>query len=523
MNVTVYAPYAAWSPHFETELELMELHLGMGDAVTFITCDAALRFCEANEKHDFSVCAYCVGRAQEGVTRLSRPVRVLRLSELILEAKKSMKGLQPLLHDYSSFAELYQVKAGDFDIGAAVLSSLNSILDDPEPDPSEHRDYTSRSFAAAFAAYAALDRYLDHNPCDLFYFLNGRLANFRAALRACYKHQVRCLIHERGASLESYSLAENTMPHDPAFIRKYVAATLEKAESPDQKRSIAEAFYTERREGKVANWTSFTDYQDRGSLPDGWLDSSIRIAMFSSTESEFACLREYYPTPIYPSQLEGLEMILRDLADKRFAGTFAVRMHPNCVRTRSDFTEKLRALPFPFLRVIAPEDKIDSYALVESAQKVLTWGSTIGIEAAFWRVPSIVVGWAEYNHLGSTYNPASHEEVMGLLLNSLEPKPIAGAIDYGFYCKSYGTPFKYVTPEGPFFALFKGKPVRPPRLRKAFTSETPTRFEKWQRSVWTTWNKGRLQGIYRGHHFGPDPTQLISPAKEKSAESPENE
>src|SRR5580700_10516981 len=113
MNVTVYAPYAAWSPHFDTELELMELHLGKGDEVTVITCDAALRFCEANEKHDFSVCAYCVGRAREGLTRLSRSVRVVPLSKLILQAKERMKGLQNLLHDYRSFAELYRVKTGD--------------------------------------------------------------------------------------------------------------------------------------------------------------------------------------------------------------------------------------------------------------------------------------------------------------------------------------------------------------------------------------------------------------------------
>jgi hypothetical protein len=44
MNVTFYAPYAAWAPHFETELELMEMHLEQGDDVTVITCDAALSY-----------------------------------------------------------------------------------------------------------------------------------------------------------------------------------------------------------------------------------------------------------------------------------------------------------------------------------------------------------------------------------------------------------------------------------------------------------------------------------------------
>jgi len=191
-------------------------------------------------------------------------------------------------------------------------------------------------------------------------------------------------------------------------------------------------------------------------------------------------------------------------------------MHPNCVRTKSDFTEQLRTLPFPFLRVIAPEQKVDSYALVQTAQKVLTWGSTIGIEAAYWGIPSIVVGWAEYNHLGSNYTPASHEEVMDLLRKPIAPKPIAGAIDYGFYSKSFGTPFKYVTPWGPFFALFKGSPVRPRYLQKAFTTEAPTGFEKWQRSLWTNWNKQRLRSLYRGRNLGLDPTQLISAGTEEA-------
>ena len=179
-------------------------------------------------------------------------------------------------------------------------------------------------------------------------------------------------------------------------------------------------------------------------------------------------------------------MILQELARRDFSGIFAVRMHPNSAGTRSDFTKRLSRLQYPFLRVIAPEEKLDSYALLQTAQKVLTWGSTIGIEAAYWGIPSIVAGWGEYMALGSTYNPTSHAELMDLLLGHLEPKPIAGAIDYGFYAKNFGTPLKYVTPWGPFFALFKGKPIRPAHLNKAFASEKPTRFQKLQRSLWTS-------------------------------------
>jgi hypothetical protein len=510
MNVTFYAPYAVWAPHFETDLELIQLHLDQGDEATVITCDAAFSFCEADEKHDFSTCAQCVARAREGFSRLSRPVKVLKLSGLILQAKQTMQGLASLPRTYDSFDTLYRLKIDEFDIGAAVLSSLNSVLDEREPDPSAHPEYTWASLSAAYAAYAAFDHYLKHNPCDLVYFLNGRLANFRAALRACNKHQVRCLVHERGASLDSYSLAENTMPHDPSSITKDLAATLKKAQSIEQKRTVAQEFYTERRAGKVANWVSFTDYQVHGSLPAGWLEAPIRIAVFSSTESEFGCLGEYYPTPIYPSQIEGLERILEELARNNFSGVFTVRMHPNSVRTQCDFTDRLRALPYPFLRVIAPEETADSYAILQTAQKVLTWGSTIGIEAAYWGVPSILAAWAEYGDLGSTYNPASHAELMDLLQRPLSLKPIDGAIDYGFYSKSFGTTFKYVTPYGPFFAFFKGEAIRPTNVAEAFSAENPTRFQQWQRSFWASWNKKRLQGIYEGRRSALDPLRWIA-------------
>jgi hypothetical protein len=502
MNVTIYAPYGWWSPHFETELELAELHLEKWDDVSLITCDAALCFCEVNPQHAYQQCRLCFGRAREGFKRLSSPVTVVKLSELIVHARESMALLQKLPNRYGSFAELYRLRFEDFDLGAAVLSTLNSLLNDPEPDPAIHQEITWSVLSAAFAAYVALDLYLQRVPCDLFYLLNGRLANFRAALRACQKHGVRCLVHERGCDLRSYSLAENTMPHDPAHIRKYLTGTLAKAESPEQKRALAKQFYVERREGKIANWVSFTEQQIRGSVPEGWLESPVRIAAFSSTESEFSCLREFFPPPVYSSQAEGIETIIRDLARYQFKGIFAVRMHPNSARTKADFTERLRSLSHSFLRVIGPEEEVDSYALLQTANKVLTFGSTIGIEAAYCGVPSITARWAAYEDLGSTYNAKSHDELMRLLLEPLDPKPIDGAIDYGYYAKSYGNRLKYVNPLSAFTCTFKGELIHPqwPFLLFNRTFDGKAFRPDWPHVQELIRQNGVVTGIKLGHN-----------------------
>lgn len=118
--------------------------------------------------------------------------------------------------------------------------------------------------------------------------------------------------------------------------------------------------------------------------------------------------------------------------------------------------------------------------------------------------------------LGSTYNPTSHAELMDLLLGHLEPKPIAGAIDYGFYAKNFGTPLKYVTPWGPFFALLKGKPIRAGHL-KAFASEKPTRLRKLQRSLWTKWNQKSINALYKGRQSIPDPAHWVAVRKAKTS------
>jgi hypothetical protein len=572
MNVTIYAPYGWWSPHFETELELAERHFEKYDHVTIITCDAALRYCEVNPEHAYEQCRLCYGRAREGLKHLSNPARVFKLSDLIVQAKRSMALLRKLPKSYHSFAELYQLKFEDFDLGAAVLSSLNSLLDDPEPDPEVHQEITWSILSAAFAAYVALDVYLKQYSCDLFYVLNGRLANLRAALRACQKHGVRCLVHERGCDLYSYSLAENTMPHDPAHIRKYLSETLANAESPEQKQSVAKQFYSERREGKIANWISLTEQQVRGSVPEGWLESPVRIAAFSSTESEFSCLREFFPPPLYPSQAEGFEAIIHDLARRNFGGIFAVRMHPNSARTKADFTERLRLLPYPFLRVIGPDEKMDSYALLQTANKVLTFGSTIGIEAAYRGVPSISARWAAYEDLGSTYNSKTHEELLRLLLEPLDPKPIDGAVDFGYYAKTFGNRLKYVTPIDAFNCRFKGELIHPqwpyllfnrsptgepfrtdwPYVRKLVRQNgvvtaamigndkmplgrlegmsaagiVPPETEKieWPWNLLypalINWEKMRLTALYRGRAIRPDPLNLLV-AFERPVSKPE--
>ena len=125
MRVLVFAPYGLISPHFETDLELAQLHLDAGDEVTMIVCDGVLPSCDVNRDHLVTQCARCVGRRRQGTKLLSprRNLQVIALSTLIAS---SMDLVLP--RRFESVEALRDFEYEGFDAGYAVLSSVVSAL-----------------------------------------------------------------------------------------------------------------------------------------------------------------------------------------------------------------------------------------------------------------------------------------------------------------------------------------------------------------------------------------------------------
>jgi hypothetical protein len=159
---------------------------------------------------------------------------------------------------------------------------------------------------------------------------------------------------------------------------------------------------------------------------------------------------------LYPNQQEGLVQLIRDLSARRFDGILAIRTHPNS-KEPFDLESRLKDVEHDFVHLIAPESELDSYALLDTCHTVATFGSTIGIEAAYWNKPSILLGPSIYEDLGGTYNPSSHEEAVEMLLCSLPPRGREAAINYAYYQKTHGVNFIYAHATEVYKATFKGK------------------------------------------------------------------
>jgi hypothetical protein len=215
-----------------------------------------------------------------------------------------------------------------------------------------------------------------------------------------------------------------------------------------------EDFYKTKLAGIDTSWHSFTKDQV-DELPENWDTSKKNVVIFNSSEDEFASLGIEWKNTIYTSQIEGITNIVKGLSDMPNVHVY-LRVHPNLRKVINDDKKRLYNLDFPNFTIITAESLISSYKLLLMSNVVLTFGSSMGIEATYWGKVSILAGTTLYKGLGATYEPQNHSEVIELLRSELEPKDRTGALMFGYYYKSHGIPYKYYQSEDIVNGKFNG-------------------------------------------------------------------
>jgi hypothetical protein len=459
MNVLFFEPFGIWTPHFETCLELMQEQSDKGASITFIRCDASLPACEPNPDHDLTLCLRCISKRNKELKllKITSPFTSISLDDLLDSRHENVKKSE---WNFSSVRELCEYKIDNYDIGMAVASSLMSIYRTPEPDLVIAKDRLAKLLDASCRTYYAMKKYMLEKRPDAVFIFNGRFSFLRSVFRICRQHGIDCYTHERGANIHKYAVYKNALPHDWDYTVHEIRESWAKAQV-DHRVAVAEQFYLDRAGGKQQSWLSYVTNQENGLLPEGWDPHKKNLAIFNSSEDEFAATGDEWLQNLYATQLVGVNKIVQDLSTRDNVHVY-LRMHPNLVDVHNESVEGLYRIRANNFTVIPPESKVSTYALIRASHNVITFGSTVGIEAAFWGKPSILAGQSFYSNLGSVYYPESHEELVQMALSDLQPKDRTGALMYGYYLNTFGRDFKYYKADDLFTGRFKGKTTKPP-------------------------------------------------------------
>jgi hypothetical protein len=94
----------------------------------------------------------------------------------------------------------------------------------------------------------------------------------------------------------------------------------------------------------------------------------------------------------------------------------------------------------------------------------VSFGSTIGIEAAAQGKASILLGKSSYSNLDAVYEPRTYKELLSLLKREVKPKPRENALRWGWWRDTFGEEMTFVKVKSGNFFLGKTR-VKSRKLR----------------------------------------------------------
>lgn len=439
------------APHLETAFELAKRHLDAGDHVTYVFAGYDVPYREF----------LAHSRLERALFRSHMPER--RAARLIASERFTFVphvDVRLQEHEIEPPLTLEELKAWTYDgadLGMGVASSLIGGSYNSRFDPSAHRRLVADALRGSVALYEASKRLIAEHEPDLMYVFNGRLCHTRAILRAAERMGVELRVHDRGADKDRF-VARPFVPHDRERIQGEIEETWERR-GPDAE-AEAHRWYRERRNGQPRDWWSFTALQERWRLPA--LPTGKRIATyFSSSDDEFAAIGEAFKWEGWRDQLDAVAGLI-DVASKLPDLHLVIRLHPHLLKKHPDDMARWleAAKAGGVAQVIEPGSPVDSYALVEASDVVVTAGSTVGMEAVYWGRPSVLLGPSDYDLLGAVHLARSRERLYELLSDPDLPVDPASALPYGYYRGTFGERFRYYEATGLFSGRFMGVDVQ---------------------------------------------------------------
>ncbi|MBH9538453.1 hypothetical protein [Novosphingopyxis sp. YJ-S2-01] len=340
-------------------------------------------------------------------------------------------------------------------VGLAALSTASSLTKIAD------RDHTSRygptlekAWIVAHRAAAIADQ-LRGRYAEVYIF-NGRQAETRPFCDILAEDST-VVRYEAGGQPDSFITVRGPL-FDSQLLRHRVA------EHPFNPNAAEHYFDSRRSRLPGTDSHRFTSNQTRGMLPHNIRSHSI-VTMFTSSEDEFFAVRDTADFGVFQSQME-IALVAARLCTE-LGITFVIRLHPHLALKNDSWRRNwdLEELMATGATVILPDAPVDSYALVDASQAVITCGSTVGVEAAYIGRPSLMIGETYATALGICHRADTVSELKAFLR---APAPRAdakaNALKFASYQATSGAPITGLTDGSkPDAARIEGTLVDPAR------------------------------------------------------------
>lgn len=406
-----------------------------GNKVLFLHCDESMGGCNENPLFDKKKCQLCKYlQAKLRKKYLPQNIEIHSVSEYVTSSmlKESIKSFS-----FTTSEELKNLVYHGVEIGMGALSTYISLTRNMSPLIDKNsRPYFDKLLAQQVLLTLVIDKLQSKYKFNKFIFHNGRFAQYKPLLNIAQRDNIDFLCTESqkdawGHIKKNYFL--NDIPHSITTNTKRYEETWEKANGIER-HSLGHEFFLRKKNAQSTGDKVYTIAQQKGLLVNSWDSSKDNIVIFNSSEDEFCAIsKNYDKDKFFSTQLEGIKIILTHYKNDE-TKQFYLRIHPNLAGIPYKYHTDLLKLNFPNLKVIPSKSPVSTYTLIDNADKIIVFGSTVGIEAVYWKKPVICLGPAFYNEMGIVYIPKNEFSLWKLLdTHNLPSLYNENVLKYGFY------------------------------------------------------------------------------------------
>lgn len=440
-KVLVYSHVPLWSVHHAETIEIVNSLVHSGHEVFLLSCLGDLASCPANPTKDKFVCNLC----SQQTTYSKSNLLPLNVNHLILNLSEEC-DIQEMPTNFEGFRDF---EYEGVPIGKMVLSQLVDELQDIYVEESILQKRGKREILSAVQLYKKTLSIIRESDIDEVYVWNGRRGCDGPVLYAGISEGKRVFSHISGSTPEKYAIFPEGGIHSTRIRMQLIEDYYEKNTVGELKNKYfkdgSDFFYRQRYTGQTDLAAQWFGGNFETTNVDYFHTDRKKLVIFTSSYWEWIAASGVEVPNDFRDPYNLLNTLIHDsniLEDYEII----IRWHPNLVNAGKHERRRMKEILSSDHDVLQfePESNVDSYQLLLQADLVLTFGSTLGIEATYYGKTSVVAGPCGYMGLNSVYEPKDFRELKNLLRQNLTPKPILNAIKYGSWNVNYGQIYEYV-------------------------------------------------------------------------------
>jgi hypothetical protein len=392
---------------------------------------------------------------------LEKPNMVAKKHTIELTKKlKNVKNLSDLKNEFSSEKDLISAMINE------LTTTINGYPENLEP----HMPQIKRIIQSYIHIYYSVIDEIKELNLDKVIIFNGRFLHEKAVESACRATKTNSVFYE---TLRNRIVISEKNFHNREVLAKNMFNLWNSFEDTKYKENVGKQYFEKMRSKNNSFFISTPE-----NLETFLGNHKKYIVFYTSSDDEVAGLWQKNARP-FGEQVEAINKLIEYFKEQN-KYKLIIRIHPN-LKNKSKI-EQSRWSGFEQsenVQIIKSDQKIDSYELMMKSSGVISYGSTIGLEAAYSKIPSAVLCHCFYDLIGpvdlifSTLDLTNWIAGLDKLSEVELEKKRTAALIRGFYMSAAGIHFSNAqiqeTGEGSWLcSTYFGVKIEPNRFLKLY-------------------------------------------------------